>query len=380
MSITLSRVAISRSALTSNIRLIRGVIGKKVLMAPAVKSNAYGHGLVETATAFLDGGADWLCVNALFEAQILRKQLPKKYAKVPILILGYTPLSDLKEAVKLGCRLTVYNRETIAALKKIKGAIIHIKVETGNHRQGIHTDELVAFVKECKKNNIIVEGISTHFANIEDIAVSSAFDGNSYPRQQLKRFLEAIELLKKNNIEIPLAHCANSAATLLFPETHFQLVRPGVAAYGMWPSPEVESVFRKNHPGKNLRRALSWKTHVVQIKEIPAGAFVGYGCTFQAKRPTRLAILPVGYYDGYDRGLSNKAQVLIHKKRAPVVGRVCMNIMMVDVTDIPRVKLEDPVTLIGDGITAQELALWADTINYEITTRINETIPRIVAR
>lgn len=382
----LSSVEISEKALIHNIRLIRSVVGKHVLIAPPVKGNAYGHGIIESSTAFLDGGADWLCVNALFEARRLRNELPKNFRKTPLLIMGYVPLSDLKEAVRLGCRLTIYNKETIQALKKIAGnsrqkPIVHIKVETGNNRQGVAIDELVEFVKLCKKSGLNVEGLSTHFANIEDIAVSRAFERNAYPMHQLENFRKALGLLKKEGIEIPLAHSANSAATLLFKETHFQLVRPGIASYGLWPSEEVKQVFEARYKGKTLKPALSWYTRVAQIKKIPAGSFVGYGCTFQAKRPTTLAILPIGYYDSYTRSLSNKAFVIIKGKRAPVVGRVCMNIIMVDVTEIPGVKIEEKVTLLGGGknaITADEMAQWSGTINYEVTTRIHEGIPRIV--
>lgn len=374
----LSWVEVSRSALEHNIKIFRKLVGKKVLLAPSVKANAYGHNLVETSKIVLKSGADWLCVNALFEARKLRAD----GIKSPLYIMGYVLKKDLAEAVKLGCRLVVYNRETVKALadaarQSRKKAYIHIKVETGNNRQGILMDELEDFARFVKKfPDVVMEGIATHFANIEDTMDSS------YARYQLQNFLAACEGLKKIGVKIPIQHCANSAATILFPETHFDLVRPGIAVYGLWPSEEVKKVAQKKHRFISLNPVLSWKTKIAQIKEIPKGAFIGYGCTYKTSRRTRLAILPVGYYDGYDRGLSNKAHVLIHGKRAPVRGRVCMNIIMVDVTDIPQARVEDTAVLLGkDGreeIMAEHMAEWAETINYEITTRIHEGIPRVI--
>ncbi len=374
----LTWVEVNKSALNHNIKVFRKLVGPKVLLAPSVKANAYGHDLIETSKIVLKSGADWLCVNALFEAQKLREA----GIKSPIYIMGYVLKKDLPEAVKLGCRLVVYNRETVktladAARRLRKKAHIHIKMETGNNRQGILMDELEDFARFVKKfPDVVTEGIATHFANIEDTA------DPSYARFQLQNFRAAFEGLKKIGVKIPMRHCANSAATILFLETHFDMVRPGIAVYGLWPSEEVKKVAQKKHRFIRLEPVLSWKTRIAQIKEVPKGAFIGYGCTYKTSRRTRLAILPVGYYDGYDRGLSNKAYVLIHGKRAAVRGRVCMNIIMADVTDIPQARVEDTAILLGkDGreeITAEQMADWAETINYEITTRIHEGIPRVI--
>jgi len=188
-------------------------------------------------------------------------------------------------------------------------------------------------------------------------------------------------MVENLGIKIPLKHSANSAATLLFPETHFEMVRPGIATYGMWPSDETFLSFSGERDAKiSLVPALSWKTKIAQIKTVPSGEFIGYGCTYKTTRDSKIAILPVGYYDGYDRGISG-AHVLIHGKRAALRGRVCMNIIMVDVTDIPEASLEDEVVLMGKSgeevISPEQFAKWAGTINYEVTTRINERIPRI---
>ncbi len=373
----LSLVEVSKEALRNNIRQIRKLVGEKVLICPCVKGNAYGHGLIETAKTFIDAGANWLSTNALFEA----KKLRENGVNCPIYVMGYVPLADLKEVVDLDLRIVLYNLETAkklneAAKEKGRKAKVHLKIETGNNRQGILISDLVGFAKEILSfGGIEIEGISTHFANIEDTT------DHSYAELQLKKFLEAYELLKENGISVPIRHCANSAATMLFPKTHLEMVRPGICAYGMWPSKETYLSYVKEVGGNlDIKPALSWKTKIAQIKTVPGGEYVGYGCTFKTSHETRLAILPIGYYDGYDRGI-NQGYVLIHGKRAPIRGRVCMNIIMVEITDIPEAKLEDEVTLIGkdgeENISAEQFAAWASTINYEITTRINERIERI---
>jgi alanine racemase len=249
-------------------------------------------------------------------------------------------------------------------------------VETGNNRQGVFVKDLIEFVEFVKSfGNIEIEGLTTHFANVEDTT------DHSYAELQLAKFNEGIKKLESIGVDVPIKHCANSAAAILFPKTHFQLVRVGIASYGMWPSNETYlSYLKEVGDGFKLMPALTWKTKIAQIKTIPAGEYIGYGCTYKTGHETKLAILPVGYYDGYDRGISG-GHVLIRGKRAPVRGRVCMNIIMVEVTDIPEAKLEDEVILIGrsgdEEISAEQFGKWAGTINYEVTTRINERVPRI---
>ncbi len=223
----------------------------------------------------------------------------------------------------------------------------------------------------------MLEGLSSHFANIEDTT------DDYYPKFQLENFRQAIDWFKQRDINVPLRHMSCSAASILFPETHFELARVGIGLYGLWPSKETMVSCRlRGQEALRLKPVLSWRARVAQVKNVARGAYVGYGCTYRTTRPTRLAVIPVGYYDGYDRSLSNAAYVLIRGKRAPVRGRVCMNFFMVYITDIPGVKLEDQVTLIGkdgrDKITADQLATLAGTINYEIVSRINPSIPRVV--
>ncbi|MFH0837819.1 MAG: alanine racemase [Patescibacteria group bacterium] len=368
----LSWVEISKKALTSNVKTLRSLIGKDVKLGIAVKGNAYGHGLAECSKTFLEAGADYLCINAVFEAESLRKA----GIKAPLLLIGYTPLSDLEKAVDLKCDLTVYNPETIHALGKLKKPVnLHLKIETGNHRQRVRLDELPKIIEEFKKHrNLRMAGLSTHFANLEDRI------NHKYALYQLKEFKKAYRLLEEHGHAPHYRHCANTAAAILLPEAHFNFVRIGIGAYGLWPS---ETTLRAaEHAGINitLTPALTWKTIVAQVKEVEIGSLIGYGCTYEMPHKGRIAVLPVGYYDGYVRLLSSKGHVLIHGKRAPVIGRVCMNMIMVDVTHIPEVKLEDEVVLIGrqgkEEITAEEMAANSQTINYEVTTRINEMIPR----
>jgi len=374
-------------------------------VAPCVKSNAYGHGLVETSKTFVEAGADWLTVNALYEAEELRSA----GITVPIYVMGYTLKSDLKRAWELNVRLVVYTRETIDALAEIADEFsepinLHIKVETGNNRQGVREEDLLNFAKyilEKGNGKLRIEGLATHFANIEDTT------DHSYAFMQLERFKAAGEMLKQNGINVPVTHCANSAATILFPETHLDMCRIGISSYGMWPSKETFVAYQGGRSdGFELRPAFTWKSVVAQVKKVPKNEFIGYGCSCRTARDTFVAIVPVGYYDGYDRKLSNNAHVLIHGQRAKLLGRVCMNIIMVDVTDIAFVQAEDEVVLIGeqsykssgsegssgseisssselsseissDSISPEEFASWIGSINYEVTTRVNDRIPRI---
>lgn len=368
----LNWVEISESALRHNLRQFRQIVGDKTILAPCVKANAYGHGLARVGQIFIEEGANRLCVDKLFEAEILRNA----GVDCPIYVMGYTCLADLEKACDLGVSIVVYNHETVDELIKIgKPLRLHLKVETGNNRQGLEGVDLLELAKKIHESeDLEIEGLATHFANIEDTT------DHSYANAQMERFESAMKMLKKNGINPPIVHCANSAATLLFKDTHFEMVRPGIATYGMWPSNETYISYLKE-VGKDfkLEPAFSWKTKIAQIKTIGPGEYIGYGCTYRTTHESRIAILPVGYYDGYDRGISG-GHVLIYGKRAPVRGRICMNIMMVDVTDIPEAKLEDEVVLIGQSgdekITAEMFGSWAGTINYEVTTRVNERITR----
>jgi len=359
-----------------NLQELRRCAKQDVLFCAIVKSNAYGHGVSQMIR--LLQSADWFAVNSLEEGIELRALGVEK----PILLLGHVPIAHLEDAVHADLRLTVYNRETIEALSRIETADtpvkVHVKVETGTARQGVLPEEVPDFVHFIQKNRgIQLEGISTHFANIEDTL------NHEYAEKQLATFKEVLEVLRKDGVKPPIVHTACTAASILFPETHYSMLRAGIGLYGLWPSREtyLSALMGKLYVPK-LRSILTWKTRIVQIKKLREGSYVGYGCTYRTTRPTNLAVLPVGYADGYDRNLSNTAYVLVNGKRASVIGRVCMNLTMIDVTDIPDVKLENEVVLLGswgdERITAELMANWAGTINYEIVTRISPSLERKV--
>jgi alanine racemase len=384
MDHSLSWVEISAQNLRHNMGVFRRLVGPDRVICPAVKSNAYGHGLKECAAVMLEScpsgekGANWLGVNSLFEAFELRDA----GINAPIYIMGYIALSELEIAVKSGFHFVVYNRETLAKLDEIckkenLPAFTHIKVETGNNRQGVLKKDLPDFLDYYKKNSMIkAEGVSTHFANIEDTV------DHSYAEYQLANFKQMVEAIKSHGLNPTYFHCANTAATILFPDTYFNMVRTGIGNYGLWPSSETLISAKQAGINIELKPVMTWKTRIAQVKNIAAGEFIGYGCSYKTSTPTRLAILPVGYYDGYDRNLSNRSYVLIHGKRAPIRGRVCMNIAMADVTYIPEAALEDEVVLIGkqgdENISVEQIAGWIGKINYEITTGINGKIKRVV--
>jgi len=351
---------------------------ENLLFCAVVKSNAYGHG-VEPIASLLPS-ADWFAVNSLDEGLELRRFGIKR----PILLLGHVLMERLPEAVNADLRLTVYNIETLEKLEKIlnkeDNCRIHVKIETGTGRQGLLPDRVPEFIRRASGiERLEIEGLSTHFANIEDTL------NHEYAEEQLRIFKEVIETVRESGVSPAVIHTACTAATILFPETHFNMLRTGIGLYGLWPSRETFLSAQSNGiPVPDLKPVLSWKTRIVQIKELPAGSYIGYGCTYKTSRRTRLGVLPVGYADGYDRKCSNSAHVLVRGKRAPLLGRVCMNLIMIDLTDIPEASLEDTVVLLGQDrneiITAEMMAEWIGTINYEIVTSISPFLPRIIVR
>ena len=377
----LHRVEIDAEALRSNLEQFRRRLPPGGSLAPVVKSNAYGHGMLEVAGVVSRAGVDWLCVNAIDEAVALRRALPA----VRIVILGYVELERLDEVVEHDLRPVVYNPQTVARLDELgraRGRVVplHVKLETGTHRQGVTAGELEGFVRAItERPGVRLEAVSTHFANIEDTT------DHGFARGQLARFRELTALVERVAGARPLEHAACSAASLLLAETRLDLARVGISLYGLWPSRETwVSCLERAGDRPELRPALTWKTRVAQVKTVPEGGYVGYGCTWRAGRPSRIAVLPIGYHEGYDRRLSNVAHVLIRGRRAPVRGRVCMNMTMVDVTDVPGVGLEEEVVLLGrqgeERISAEQLAQWCGTIAYEVVTRIHPGLPRVVVR
>lgn len=375
----LSWIEISRQALTNNVRRFKAHIGSGVRLAAVLKANAYGHGLVEASRVAVEAGADWIAVNTVEEAAILRGA----GLAAPILCLAYVPLSSLEDAVALDARMTVFNMETVDCLGAITSrmkrmAWLHLKVETGTNRQGVKGEDLLRIAQAVGRHPyLVLEGLSTHYANIEDVTE------HGFAELQLSNFRAACRQLEENGIAVPIKHTACTAAAILFPNTLFNLARVGIGLYGLWPSKETRiSALQAGIALNQLEPVLTWKTRVAQIKTAPPGATIGYGCTDLTTQLTRLAVLPVGYYEGYDRRLSSIGYVLIRGRRAPVRGRVCMNMIMVDVTNVPEAALEDEAVLLGrqqeDAISAEILAGKIGTINYEVVSRINPQLPRIV--
>jgi len=350
------------------------------MIAAAVKANAYGHGLKEIVGLLRDEQVAYLAVHSLGEAVAARKYGWNKH----ILCVGYIPRSELDAVILHNIEPSVYNLDTIMRLGRLAQKhettiAVHLKVETGTNRQGVELSRICKFLNAFRKYpRLALKGVSTHFANIEDTT------DHSYANYQLGLFNAAVKEIRAAGFRPQLRHTACSAALLLFENTKFELVRPGIALYGLWPSKETYLSYRlQGGTNSILTPVLSWKTRIAQIKDVAADAYIGYGCTYRTTARTRLAILPIGYSDGYDRALSNLAHVLVKGKRAPVRGRVCMNLIMVDITDIKGVKLEDTVTLMGsDGnelVSADQMASWAGTVNYEILSRLSGNTPRLLA-
>lgn len=368
-------IELDASAPGHNLAELRRVSGCRLVCA-VIKSNGYGHGLSEMAALTPD--ADWYGVNSLDEGLQLRSLGVDR----PVLVLGHVPLARLGEALEASLRLTVYNFATLDALAPLASADrpvrLHMKIETGTGRQGLDPADAPRFAGLARSlPGVELEGVSTHFANIEDTL------NHSYAERQLAVFKEALAALPPPRP--PVVHAACTAACILFPETVFDMVRAGIGLYGLWPSRETFlSTAAGGRPVPSLRPVLSWKTRIVQIKMLPAGSYVGYGCSFRTTRPSVIGVLPVGYYDGYDRALGNTAHVLVRGMRAPVVGRVCMNLTMIDLTDIPGPGLEEEVILLGrsgeEEVSAETLASWAGTINYEIVARLCPATPRRISR
>ncbi len=376
----LSWIEIDARPLACNLRKFKARLGTATRLMAVVKAQAYGHGALPVARVALGAGADWLGVFDLGEALALRAA----GLAAPTLVMGYVPLADLGEAVAAELRVTASSLETLegaaAAARSLgRPARLHLKLETGTHRLGLDGEPLARALALLRAHpaELRLEGVHTHFANIEDTTE------HDFARGQLGRFQALLAEIRAAGFPVELPHTACTAAAILFPQTYFALARVGIGLYGLWPSKEtLLSALAQGQDTLRLEPAMAWKTRVVQVKDVPAGAYVGYGCTYRCTRPTRLAVLPVGYANGLDRRLSNQGHVLVRGARAPIRGRVCMNLCMIDVTDIPAARLEDEVVLLGsqgeERVSAEQLAAWMGTINYEVVTRADPHAPRVL--
>lgn len=367
-----TRAEIDLESISHNAALIKETVGARVALMAVVKADGYGHGAVPVARAALAGGASRLAVAMVEEGAALRAA----GIGAPVLVLGRTPPAQVSEAIGLDLALTLVTladaEETAAAARRAgKRVRVHVKVDTGMGRLGFpvadpRTQGEIA--RLCRLSGLEVEGIYTHFAVSEE--------DRDFTLLQLERFHDLLDRLRSEGIGFPLRHAANSGAIWHVPESHLDMVRAGISLYGYHPAGAAAAA----GPVARLRRALAWKTAVAQVKEVPAGTTVSYGRTYVTSGVARLATLPVGYADGYNRGLSNRGQVLVGGVRAPVVGRVCMDQIVVDVTHAGAVRPGDEVVLIGaqggDELTADDMAAWLGTISYEVLCAIGKRVPR----
>lgn len=356
--------------LAHNMREIRRVSQSKDIIA-VIKADGYGHGALDIAPTLLQNGANRIAVAVLSEAVELRRG----GIESSIMVLGFTPPSLIDMLLRYDIEQTVFSYEfakeiSSVAQKKNKIAKIHIALDTGMGRIGfLPNEESVEEVyKISKLPNMIIEGLFSHFSSADE-------KNKEYTMRQFERFNDFYEKLLEKNIKINIRHVANSAAIIDFPECHFEAVRPGIILYGYYPSSEVikEKI--------DLKPIMSLKTNIVHIKTLSAGEYISYGRKFKTNRESIIATLPVGYADGYTRLLYNKAKVIINGKMAPVIGRICMDQCMVDVTELKDVKLGDEVILMGEQgdikFTADSIAELLETISYEITCMISKRVPRV---
>jgi alanine racemase len=365
-------VEIDLSAIAHNTRQIQALVGSNVCILASLKADAYGHGALKVARTVLHNGASMLGVATVSEAAPLREA----GIHAPILVFGYVPHWQMREAVRLRLTLTLYSIESAQALSRAAQALnqvarVHVKVDTGMGRLGIRAERIAEIIELLHEISDLprleLEGIFTHFAMADT-------QDQTHARMQLARFQHVLQFIEEEHIRPPLVHAANSAAIFSLPEAHFDMVRPGIALYGLDPSAEVRLP-------PEFRPALSFKTQVAQVKDIPEGECISYGCAYTTDRPTRVAILPVGYADGFRRSPTNWGSVLVHGQEAPLLGRVCMDQCIIDVTHIPHVRVGDEVILIGRqgtaSLTAEQVAQRLGTINYEVVSEILARVPRV---
>jgi alanine racemase len=357
-------------AVAYNVRQIKQFVGPAVEVLAVLKADAYGHGALKVARTALNNGASFCGVASVNEAIRLREA----GVDAPILVLGYTPAWLAKEALLRDITLTLYDADVAriysrAATDLRRTARVHIKVDTGMGRLGLLPEAVVPFIEEIRDLPALdVEGIFTHFSVADEKDLG-------YTRWQLDRFQDVLQRLRHRGVTFRKVHCANSSATLRLPESHFNMVRLGLAMYGLQPSAHVSLP-------EGSRPALSWKTTVAQVKTLPSGSYVSYGNTYQTTDEETIAVIPVGYADGFRRAPTRWQSVLVRGQRAPIVGRVCMDQTMISVDHIPGVRVDDEVVLIGrqgeDEITAEQVAEWLGTINYEVISEILARVPRVV--
>jgi len=363
-------VEIDLEAIAHNTRRMAEIVGPDVALLAVLKADGYGHGAIKIARTALHNGASWLGVACLSEAVTLRRA----GLDAPILVLGYTPAWQAREAVLNDVTVTIFALPTAEALSQAaldlgRTARAQVKVDTGMGRLGLLPDEVLPFMRQARRlPGLEIGGLFTHMSDADA-------DDLGYTRWQLAQFEGVLVALRAEGLLPPLIHAANSACALRLADSHYNMARIGIALYGLAPSPHAPLP-------ADFRPALSFKCQIAQVKELPAGSYVSYGRAYRAERPTRIAVIPVGYADGFRRAPAHWGEVLVRGRRAPIVGRVCMDQTMLDVTDIPGVRQGDEVVLIGaqgdERITVDEVAARLGTINYEVVSEILARVPRVV--
>jgi len=363
-------------AIAHNIHELRRITNPKARFMAVVKANAYGHGIIEVARQSLENDVEVLGVTNIEEGI----QIRKAGINAPVLILSYAPPEQSKELIEFDLTQTVYSYETAKSLSEAASAYgkkirVHIKVDTGMGRLGLLRrikDSSVSEVESISRLPMLeLEGIYTHFATADK-------SDRSYASKQFEIFMDFLNQLRIAGLEIPVTHAANSAAIINMPETHLDMVRAGISIYGLYTSEEVDRSIIK------LKPAMELKTKIIHLKKVPAGFKVSYGITYETEKPTTIATVSIGYADGFNRLLSSKGRMLVCGHSAPIVGRVCMDLTMLDVGEIPEVVMEEEVVVFGkqgnSSITVDEIASTINTINYEVVSTIMDRVPRIYLR
>lgn len=367
-------IEVDRKAIRHNFDVFKKLIGGGTKLMSVVKSNAYGHGLIDFSKEMEKLGTDFLGVDSMTEARALRRE----GVKIPILVLGYTMPELFAEAARDAISLTVSTFESLDAISKAKLSKplkIHLKVDTGMHRQGFLAEDLPKILGKLQVASCTLkaetEGLYTHFA----AAKNPAFQKDTH--EQIRVFRLWIDALAKAGLK-PIVHAAASGGTMIFPESHFDMVRVGMSLYGLWPELAVKAYFGKR---TMLHPALVWKSIVTEVKKLPKGSRIGYDLTEMMQKDGKLAVVPIGYWHGYPRALSSVGRVLIHGKECKLLGRVSMDMLTVDVSDAPNVKVEDEVVILGSDDTspasAEGIANLLGASWYEVVTRLNPLIKRI---
>lgn len=367
----LTWIEISKKALLNNIKEIKKNLSKKAKFMAVVKANAYGHGIMEVVEQIKEG-VDYFAVYDFEDALLLRCEKITK----PILVLGRTFPSQIDLAIKHNIDITVSTFDLLEEAKKIsdkKKLKIHLCVETGFGRDGFIFEDLPKLLKLIKNDKISVEGLYGHFASADE----SKFI--SHTKKQITELLKWKKEIFAAGYNPLIYHSASAGSFLSEFREEFDIVRVGLSLYGLWPSEELKEKYQNQI---KLEPVLTWKTLVTEVKKLPKGSKISYGCTYELERDSKIAILPVGYYDGISRVSSNKSQFLVNGKKVPQIGRVTMNIVVLDVTDVKNVKAGDEVIVIGSNkkqeVRADDWAIWSQTSNYEIVTRIIANISRTI--